>query len=147
VVLLTDWGAALYLKFLSGQESFATIEQLECWLLVGPPPMDKTLIHIDSYPIATDECDPVRFFLETADSSEPEIVNGRAVIQWGPPAYQATALEEWTCYGTLLHSNAKERVISVERFDTPRLFTTGQVLQLLPSVTMTSECPPLGGCS
>ena len=145
-VLLTDYGARLYLKLLSGQTAFDYYGPLTMWFLYADPIMDRKRILYEQWPAAESQTDPRNMPLETALASDPVIIGPRAVMQWGPPAYQFNVSEDFTCYGTI-YVGGENFVIWADRWETPLEFVAGSLMGVIPSASMTSECPPAGGCS
>jgi len=144
--LLTDFGAKAYLRTVFKLESPVSGGNLIVFFMSADPVMDRTKVSIADWPYDTGVTDPARQPLAPSETVGPEIIGGRAVLQWGPPAYQFTALVSWECFG-LIFATETDDVVWVDRWPTPRKFTEGDVFWLIPSVSMTSECPPLGGCS
>lgn len=144
--LLTNFGAAAYLRTVYKLESPVSGGNVTAFFLESDPMMDRTKVTLSDWPFSTAHTDPGRQPLAPSETVGPEIVGGRAVLQWGPPAYQFTCLDSWECYGLVFVTDTDD-VIWVDRWPTPRKFSTGDIFQIIPSVTMTSECPPLGGCT
>ena len=74
-----------------------------------------------------------------------DTTGGRAVIQWGPPALSLDVVEAFTLYGMIWCVDTFD-VLWSDKWDTPKAYVIGDSVRIIPAATMTSECPPLGGC-
>jgi len=146
MILVTNWGALALVDLVTGRRPQAeTFGVLRLHPLVAPPPIDKTKITVGDYSVVNSETDPVSYFIEPATWTIAVLIGGRAVSQAGPPALEFEVMEDFTCYGFLM-SSENEDVPWFELFETPQVMEVGGLLQILPSIAMASECPPLGGC-
>lgn len=145
-VLWTDAGALAVLERCFRSPPSVTLLTAFAAPMDAAPVMDRTRTAFGDWPTNGSVLDPGFFELTFATPFVKSIVGGRAVGTFGPPAFNFTVLTAFVCYGWVF-ANPFFDVMWVDRFDTPRSLSVGDSFQYLPWVTMTSECPPLGGCS
>lgn len=144
--MLTDYGAQIVCNLVSGQWASRGPENGSkfVWLLGAAPPLDRTRVDKSQYTILG-TVDPVAHEIDSSMTALATIVDGRAVVQWGPPALVYAATENCTVYGIVV-INEENKVSWFDRFNTPVTLETGQTISVIPAYRATSECPPLGGC-
>ena len=144
-VLWTDYGTKALLSNAFDAVPFATFKPVYGVLLNDVPPMDRTLIDFLDYPWTFTAGTFFAFVVYPSVPHTLETVGGRAVLQWGPPALELGVAEDFTCHG-MIWCDGTFKVFWVDKWDTPHAYETGEVIRIIPWVTMASECPPLGGC-
>jgi hypothetical protein len=143
--LLTDFGAEYFLNRATGLWSETEGPHKKNMHLLGSaPPLDRSRVLKSQYTLIVD-CDPDHHSLGPEATTLATIFGGRAVAQYGPPAYTYTALAGITVYGIVIVTEGA-KVLWFDRFATPVPLLVGQTIQVLPAIRATSECPPLGGC-
>ncbi len=143
--VLTDYGARLIANLITGRWTDGDSRNThQVYLLGAAPPLDRTKVALSDYTVITDVVPTVHDLLTSA-ASMATIVEQRAVVQWGPPAYTFTVGAAATVYGIMVATDEGE-VQWFDRFTTPISLEAGQTIQVLPAFRATSECPPLGGC-
>lgn len=143
--VLTDAGAKIFVQLVTGNWTFEEIvAELWVMLLAAQPPLDRTKTAVSDYVPAGSKASPLDWTLTFEEVTGPAIVNGRAVVQWGPPGLTFNVLESFTCWGFLV-GGADDQVLWVDRFDTPQVVAMGGFVTVVPAIAITSEYPPLGG--
>lgn len=145
MILLTNAGAAVAVQLLVGAATWAElVDELRMFPIKEQPPIDRRKIAISDYVIAGSDVSPEFRVMDADDTSAPTLIGGREVIQWGPPGYTFTTVVPYTCFGYIAVAT-DDRVLWLDRFDTPIDTQHDGVVNMVPSIAMTSEYPPLGG--
>jgi hypothetical protein len=145
-VLWTDFGNKALLSKAFDAVPLTTFQPVFGVLLEGPPPMDRSKVYFLDYPYTFTRTDFFAFVVYPSQPHTLQLGGGRAVLQWGPPAMSLNVVSAFTAYGIIWCSDAFD-VCWVDKWDTPHEYAVGDIVRILPWVTMTSECPPLGGCT
>jgi len=144
-VLWTHYGSKALLERAFREPPTVTLVTTFGLPLIASPTMDPTKETYTDWPFTFTKTSPGFVQIGFSTPWSLSIVGGRAVGQWGPPAFALTVTVAFTCYG-FIWANASLKVLWADKWDTPRAYAIGDTLQILPWVTMVSECPPLGGC-